>query len=51
MLELADDLYWMRDWRRYGDSGVDLSVRSTSRTAIYIPGGQRAETGHKVVAS
>lgn len=45
MLELADDLYWMRDWRRYGSSDADLSLRSDSRTAIYIPAALRAARG------
>jgi len=40
MLELADDLYWMRDWRRYGSSAVDSPFRSMSLSAIYIPGAQ-----------
>ena len=50
MLELADDLYWMRDWRRYGSSDAALSLRSTSRTAIYIPGGLSPETGKPTVS-
>ncbi len=50
MLELADDLYWMRDWRRYGGSDLDVPVRATSRTAIYIPAGLRSETGEPVVS-
>jgi uncharacterized protein with von Willebrand factor type A (vWA) domain len=49
MLELADDLYWMRDWRRYGSADADLSVRSNNRTAIYIPGAMRSESGKPVV--
>jgi uncharacterized protein with von Willebrand factor type A (vWA) domain len=50
MLELADDLYWMRDWRRYGSSDVDLSVRSKSRTAIYIPCALRSGMGEPAVS-
>jgi uncharacterized protein with von Willebrand factor type A (vWA) domain len=50
MLELADDLYWMRDWRRYGRSDVDLSARSKSRTAIYFPGALRPGTGKSAVS-
>jgi uncharacterized protein with von Willebrand factor type A (vWA) domain len=50
MLELADDLYWMPDWRRYGTSDAALSMRSVSRTATYIPGGLRSETGKPTVS-
>lgn len=50
MLELADDLYWLRDWRRYGGSDADMSVRSTSLAAIYIPGGLRPESAKPTVS-
>jgi uncharacterized protein with von Willebrand factor type A (vWA) domain len=50
MLELADDLYWLRDWRRYGGSDADMSVRSTSLAAIYIPGGLRSESAKPTVS-
>lgn len=42
MLELADDIFWVRDWRRYGGSDADSSLRSRSQTAIYIPGALRS---------
>ncbi len=50
MLELADDLYWMRDWRRYGGSDAALSLHSTSRTAIYIQDALRSEQERPAVS-
>jgi uncharacterized protein with von Willebrand factor type A (vWA) domain len=48
MLELADDVFWVRDWRRYGGRNVDSPVPTKSLTALYFPGslrsGQRAAT-------
>ena len=42
MLELADDIFWVRDWRRYGTSDADSPVHSKSLTSIYFPGAQRS---------
>ncbi len=42
MLELADDIFWVRDWRRYGTSDADSPVHSKSLTAMYFPGALRA---------
>ena len=42
MLELADDTFWVRDWRRYGSSDADSPVHSKSLTTIYFPGAVRA---------
>ncbi|MFO1206264.1 MAG: VWA domain-containing protein [Burkholderiales bacterium] len=49
LLELADDVFWVRDWRRYGGSGAESPVHSMSLTATYFPGAlrtpeRRAET-------
>jgi uncharacterized protein with von Willebrand factor type A (vWA) domain len=41
MLELADDVFWVRDWRRYGGLDVDSPVPTKSLTAIYFPGALR----------
>ncbi len=41
MLELADDIFWVRDWRRYGTSTADSPVHSKSLTALYFPGALR----------
>jgi uncharacterized protein with von Willebrand factor type A (vWA) domain len=43
MLELADDIFWVRDWRRYGNSDADSPVHSKSLTTVYFPGAVRAE--------
>ena len=50
MLELADDLYWMRDWRRYGGPEAALAARSNSPTATYIPGAMRPEPGMPAIS-
>lgn len=42
MLELCDDVFWVREWRRYGDPAAGGSpVHSKSLTAIYFPGALR----------
>jgi uncharacterized protein with von Willebrand factor type A (vWA) domain len=41
MLEVADDVFWVRDWRRYGGSDADSPVPTKSLTAIYFPGALR----------
>jgi uncharacterized protein with von Willebrand factor type A (vWA) domain len=42
MRELADDIFWVRDWRRYGTSDAESPVHSKSLTALYFPGALRA---------
>lgn len=42
MLELADDIFWVRDWRRFGGSDADSPVHSKSLTAMYFPGALRS---------
>jgi len=46
MLELADDVFWVRDWRRYGGYDVDSPVPTKSLTAIYFPGALRSAGRH-----
>ncbi|HTT09857.1 MAG TPA: VWA domain-containing protein [Burkholderiaceae bacterium] len=41
LLELADDIFWVRDWRRFGTSQADSPVHSKSLTALYFPGALR----------
>ncbi|WP_230971393.1 VWA domain-containing protein [Nitrogeniibacter aestuarii] len=41
LLEIADDIFWVRDWRRYGASDADSPVHSKSLTSIYFPGALR----------
>jgi uncharacterized protein with von Willebrand factor type A (vWA) domain len=40
-LEIADDIFWVRDWRRYGTSDSASPVHSKSLTATYFPGALR----------
>ncbi len=42
MLELADDVFWVRDWRRYGGSGVGPPVPTRGLTAMLFPGALRS---------
>jgi uncharacterized protein with von Willebrand factor type A (vWA) domain len=44
LLELADDVFWVRDWRRYGSAEQATApspVHSKSLTAEYFPGALR----------
>lgn len=41
LLELADDVFWVRDWRRFGGRKADSPVHSKSLTATYFPGALR----------
>lgn len=41
-LELADAIFWVRDWRRFGGSGADSPVHDKSLTALYFPGALRS---------
>jgi hypothetical protein len=45
LLEVADDIYWVRDWRRFGNSNVESPVHSKSITALYFPGALRSPAG------
>jgi len=40
MLEVCDDIFWVRDWRRFG-SGAGSPVHSKSLTALYFPNALR----------
>jgi uncharacterized protein with von Willebrand factor type A (vWA) domain len=40
MLEICDDVFWVRDWRRFG-SGAELSENMKGLTARYFPGALR----------
>jgi uncharacterized protein with von Willebrand factor type A (vWA) domain len=39
--EIADDMFWVRDWRRYGTSDSDSPVPTSGLTAAYFPGALR----------
>lgn len=41
MLETCDDIFWVRDWRRFGQGGPS-PVHSKSLTAEYFPGALRS---------
>ncbi len=43
LLEVADAIYWVRDWRRYGTSDADSPIHSKSLTAMYFPGALRSQ--------
>jgi uncharacterized protein with von Willebrand factor type A (vWA) domain len=40
-LEIADNIYPVRDWRRYGGSNADSPIHSHRLTAMYFPGALR----------
>jgi uncharacterized protein with von Willebrand factor type A (vWA) domain len=42
MLELADDVFWVPDWRRFGGADGRSPVHSKSLTALYFPGALRS---------
>jgi uncharacterized protein with von Willebrand factor type A (vWA) domain len=39
MVELADEIFWMQDWRRFGEASA--AAPTLSRTATYFPGAVR----------
>ncbi|HET9594112.1 MAG TPA: VWA domain-containing protein [Anaeromyxobacteraceae bacterium] len=45
LLELADDVFWVRDWRRFGGWDAASPVHSKSLTATYFPGALRTPHG------
>lgn len=42
MLEVCDDVFWVRDWRRYGGFNIDSPVPTKSLTSILFPGALRS---------
>jgi uncharacterized protein with von Willebrand factor type A (vWA) domain len=42
LLELADDVCWVRDWRRFGDRDAGSPVHSRSLTREYFPAALRS---------
>ncbi len=42
LAEIADDIFWIRDWRHYGTSDAASPVHSARLTAIYFPGAMRS---------
>ncbi|MCM2252175.1 MAG: VWA domain-containing protein [Ramlibacter sp.] len=50
-LEIADDIYWMRDWRRYGSGETELPGETRSLTATYFPGALRTPANREATVS
>jgi uncharacterized protein with von Willebrand factor type A (vWA) domain len=51
LLELADDILWVRDWRRFGASEAASPVHSKSLTAMYFPGALRSADNRQATVS
>jgi len=51
LLELADDVFWVRDWRRFGDFDAGSPVHSKSLTATYFPGALRSPQARAATVS
>lgn len=51
LLEVADDIYPVRDWRRYGGSNVDSPIHSHRLTAMYFPGALRTPENRQATVS
>ena len=43
-LEIANDIHWVSDWRRFGGRDAASPVHSQSLTSIYFPGALRNPT-------
>jgi hypothetical protein len=42
-LEIADDIFPVRDWRKFGGTTTDSPVHSHRLTAMYFPGALRSQ--------
>jgi uncharacterized protein with von Willebrand factor type A (vWA) domain len=51
LLEIADHIYPVRDWRRFGGSGADSPIHSHRLTALYFPGALRNEATREATVS
>lgn len=51
LLELADAVFWVRDWRRFGKSAAASPVHSKSLTAEYFPGALRNDENRRGTVS
>lgn len=51
LLEIADDILWVRDWRRFGQSDADSPVHSKSLTALYFPGALRSPENRRATVT
>lgn len=50
-LEVADDIFWVRDWRRYGGVDTDSPLESNSLTARFFPGALRTQANRDSTTS
>jgi hypothetical protein len=51
LLEIADHIYPVRDWRRFGGSGGDSPIHSHRLTALYFPGALRNDATREATVS
>jgi uncharacterized protein with von Willebrand factor type A (vWA) domain len=51
LLEVVDDVFWVRDWRHYGTSEAESPVHSSSLTAMYFPGALRTPANRDKLVS
>ena len=51
LLEVADSIYPVRDWRRYGGANVDSPIHTHRLTALYFPGALRNEATRESTVS
>ncbi len=51
LLEISDDIFWVRDWRRFGGSAGDSPVHASSLTASYFPGALRTAGNREATVS
>ncbi len=49
--ELADEIFWVRDWRRFGGSENPSPVHSSHLTATYFPGALRTTANRAATIS
>ncbi|MBI5785174.1 MAG: VWA domain-containing protein [Rhodocyclales bacterium] len=50
-LEIADDIFWVPEWRRYGTSDSGSPVHTKSLTATYFPGALRTPENRAATSS
>lgn len=50
-LEVADDIFWVRDWRHYGSSDAESPLQSKSLTAQLFPGALRTPENRESTVS
>lgn len=51
LLEVADDIFPVRDWRRYGGTNAESPIHSHRLTALYFPGALRNDANRQATVS